>query len=598
MIVQQGQVNTTALTVPGLIVQIVPPSWTLLNGVPTNILGIVGTAIWGPVNSPAIASGVADAALQFGSMQPRKYDLGTAVAAAASQGGAASLRLIRVTDSTDVASSALLKQSFPSAAAVASGGTGYAINDTINIAGGLVLRVLTLSTTAVATVSIVTPGSFTQSTIPTNPAVQTTSSGAGTGATFNLTFPTGLTFSGYYTGSLGNSLQVTLGTGSNSTSGAPTFKATVALPGRVAEVFDNIGGTANTLYANIVNAINMGASGLRGPSRLVVASLGAATGAPVAQTLTFAGGTDGATTITSATLIGVDTVPRSGMYALRNTSTSVGVLADADDTTQWTNQVSFGLSEGVYMIGVSPAGDTITNFATSVATAGIDSYAMKLLLGDWCYINDNVNGVVRLISPQGFIGGLLANLSPNESTLNKPILGIIGTQKSYVNQKYSQAELQVLGQARGDVIANPCPGGSYFGAQFGHNSSSNAVIHGDNYTRMTNYIASTLNAGMGTYVGKGITKTLARNAKATLDAFFANLAAPSVALPDGMINDWQVVLGLGAGTNNPLSRTALGYLQADVQVQYQAILEFFIVNLQGGQSVQITRVSTSPAPNA
>ena len=35
MIVQQGQINTTALVVPGLIVQIVPPSWTLLNGVPT-----------------------------------------------------------------------------------------------------------------------------------------------------------------------------------------------------------------------------------------------------------------------------------------------------------------------------------------------------------------------------------------------------------------------------------------------------------------------------------------------------------------------------------------------------------------------------------
>src|SRR4051812_30767844 len=103
-IVQQGSINTTALIVPDLIIQIVPPSWTLLNGVPTNILGIVGTANWGPVNSPVIASGVADPARQFGPMQARKFDLGTAVAAAALQ-GAANFRLVRVTDGTDVAAS-------------------------------------------------------------------------------------------------------------------------------------------------------------------------------------------------------------------------------------------------------------------------------------------------------------------------------------------------------------------------------------------------------------------------------------------------------------------------------------------------------------
>ena len=589
MIVQAGQINTTGLVVPGLIVQIVPPSWTLLNGVPTNILGIVGTATWGPVNSPTIASGVADTSNQFGQMQPRKYDLGTVVAAAASQGGAASLRLVRVTDGTDVAASSILKQQAIATAIVHSGnaGTGYTVGDTITLPGGGVLTVATVNTGAVATVTITTPGAYTQATIPANPVAQASSSGSGTGAKFDLTFTAGITFTGIYTGSLGNSLQVVIGTGSNSTVGAPTFKITVALPGQVPEVFDNIGGTGNALYVAMAAAINSGNSPLRGPSRLVVATAGSSTGAPALQTLTFAGGTDGATTITSAVLIGVDTTPRTGMYALRGTKTSVAVLADADDSTQWTNQVVYGLSEGTYMIAVSPAGDTITNFASTIATAGIDSYAIKVLLGDWIYINDNVNNLVRLISPQGFIGGLLANLTPNNSTLNKKIQGIIGTQKSYANQQYSQAELQALGLARGDVIANPCPGGSYFGAQFGHNTSSNAVIHGDNYTRMTNYIAATLNGGMGIYVGQTITPTVMVNAKATLDSFFAALAQPSVAMPDGMINDWLVKLDK---TNNPFTRTALGYMQADCQVQYQSILEFFIVNLQGGQSVVIQRV--------
>ncbi|MCE9565845.1 MAG: phage tail protein [Planctomycetes bacterium] len=507
-IVQQGQINTNALIVPDLIVQIVPPSWTLLNGVPTNILGVVGTATWGPVNSPTIASGVADTSSQFGQMQARKFDLGTAVAAAALQ-GAANFRLVRVTDGTDAAAS----------------GT------------------------------------------------------AGTG--------TGITFTAKYTGSLGNSLSVIIGAGSNSTAGAPTFKVTVALPGYLPEVFDNIGGTGNAIFANMVSAINLGQSGLRGPSQLVVATLGSGTTAPsVPLTVTMSGGTDGATTITSAVLVGLDTVPRKGMYALRSTGASVAMLADADDSTQWTTQVAYGLSEGTYMIMTGPAGDTISNAVSVKSTAGIDSYAAKLLFGDWVYINDNVNNQIRLISPQGFAAGLLSNLSPEQSSLNKQMLGIVGTQKSYANQQYSNAELQTLGLAGIDVITNPVPGGRYFGARFGHNTSSNAVVHGDNYTRMTNYIASTLNAGMGTYIGRLISPTEMNQAKATLDAFFSNMAQ------QGMIQEWRVVLDL---TNNPPSRTALGYQQADVKVRYLAINEFFLINVEGGQSVVIRNGSPTPA---
>src|SRR5580704_5222287 len=104
MISQAGAINTTALIVPDLYVQIVPPSITLLNGVPTNVLGIVGTATWGPVNSPTIVGGMADYAQQFGAIQNRKFDAGTAVAAAVLQ-GAANFRIVRVTDGTDFAAS-------------------------------------------------------------------------------------------------------------------------------------------------------------------------------------------------------------------------------------------------------------------------------------------------------------------------------------------------------------------------------------------------------------------------------------------------------------------------------------------------------------
>ena len=515
-IFQLGQLNTTALIVPDLYVQIVPPQVTLLNGVPTNILGMVGTASWGPVNAPTIVAGMADFAQKFGPVMPRKYDLGTGIAAAVLQ-GAANFRCVRVSDGTDAAATLALKD-------------------------------------------VTTP-----------------------------TAATGLTLSGKYTGSLGNQLVASVFNGSQ----ANTFRLVVAMPGLVPETFDNIPGTGAALWTNMANAVNLGQGGLRGPSQLVTAAAGTSSAAPALVTnAAFAGGTDGAATITAATLVGVDTVPRKGMYALRNTGTSIAALIDADDATEWTAQVAFGLSEGIYMIMVGPAGDSIANAVSAKTTAGIDSYAAKLLFGDWIYWNDPVNSQLRLISPQGFVAGLLANLAPQGSSLNKQLYGIVGTEKSMQNQTYSSADLQALVEAGIDLIANPVPGGSYFGARTGHNSSSNAVIQGDNYTRMTNYIAATLNAGMGIYVGQLQTPTVRLQAKATLDNYLYNLEQQGqIGTADGSAA-FAVVLD---DSNNPPARVALGYMQADVQVVYLSIIEKFLVNIEGGQSVQVVSQGATPA---
>ncbi len=94
-----------------------------------------------------------------------------------------------------------------------------------------------------------------------------------------------------YTGTLGNSLQVTLAAGS----AANSWKVVVALPGLVPEVYDNIGAglSGNALWMAIANAINTGVSGLRGKSALVVATAGTGATAPIVATYTLAGGTDG-----------------------------------------------------------------------------------------------------------------------------------------------------------------------------------------------------------------------------------------------------------------------------------------------------------------
>lgn len=511
-VVQQGSINTTALIVPNAYIQIVPPQVTLLNGNPTNILGVVGTAAWGPKNSPVTVSSMADYARQFGSLQNRKYDAGTQVAAAVLQ-GANNIRVVRVTDTTDVAATVV---------------------------------------------------------------VQTNC----------------ITFTSKYTGSLANADTVTVANGT----AANSYKVTVARAGLVPEIFDNITGTGNALWVNMASAINNGQSGMRGPSQLIVATAGAGTSTPTLAAYALAGGTDGATTITGTVLVGVDTVPRAGMYALRNTGSSVAFLADCDDTTTFAAQVAFALSEGIYMVGVTPAGDTISNAVTTKATAGIDSYAFKYLFGDWITWLDTVNNVTRAISPQGFVAGLLSNLSPEQSSLNKQLYGIVGTQKSALSQQYSDAELQTLGQAGIDVITNPVPGGSYFGTRFGHNSSSNPVTNGDNYTRMTNYIAYTLGAGLGKFVGKLQSKQAQdptrRSAKATLDTFFENMRAPNSLTGYGMIDDFSVQLDKN---NNADSRIALGYMQADVKVVYLSVVEKFLVNMEGGQSVSVVRQSVQLA---
>lgn len=517
-IIQAGSVNTTALSVPDLYVQIVPPQLLALNGIASNLVGAVGSASWGPVNQPVVLGSYADLTIAFGPPVARKYDLGTQVAVACAQGAAAFVG-VRVTDGTDVAASYALLYS--------SGG-----------------------------------------------------------------YPALLT--ALYSGSLGNQIGLALQPGSK----AGSWRLVLSLPGRVPEVFDNIDATAGavTFWNNLVAAVNHGTGALRGPSGLVVASLGTATTTtPAAITgQSLLNGTDGASGVTATSLVGVDGSARSGLYALRGQGCAMALLADCDTPSTWSTQVAFGLSEGVYMILTGPAGDTISNAIVSKQAAGVDSYAAKLMFGDWLSWFDQTNQITRLVSPQGFVAGRLSNLSPEQSSLNKPLYGIVASQRSGVvgssqSSTYSNAELTTLFQAGIDVICNPAPGGPYWTVRSGHNTSSNAAVNTDSYTRLTNYLAATLAAGMGGFVGQLITTTLFANIRATLLGFLGNLLGQGVLGSSTGATPYAVVCG---ASNNPQSRTSLGYVQADVQVTYQGINEKFLVNLQGGSTVQVTSASS------
>jgi hypothetical protein len=526
-IVQQGSINTTALIVPDLYVQIVPPQNIVINGVPTNIVGVVGTAQWGPVNKVAVIGSMAQYSQNFGAIQNRAYDMGTQVATAVQQ-GASNFRCVRVTDGTD-----------------------------------------------------------TQASV----TVQTT----------------GITFKAAYTGTLGNSVTITLAAGSL---GTGYVKLTVGLAGFQPEIYDNIPypttGTVS-VWQNIVTAVTLGMgqftgasnNPLRGPSLLITASNASSSTslAPTLTSYTLSGGTDGVTSVADATLLGTNaSYPLTGMYALSGQGCGIIVIPDMSGTTTWSAQQAFGLAQGAYMILAAPAGTGVNDGGaatiTMAQTAGLAAtYATKLMNGDWLYWLDQVNNVVRLVSPQGFIAGRLANLSPEQSSLNKPIYGILGSQKSGLNttgtaQTYSAAELGNLIANGIDVICNPAPGGAYWAARSGHNTSLNAAINGDVYTRLTNYIASTLNAGMGLYVGAVINIELFNQIRATLLSFLQALLSQRIlGTTDGKL-PFSVVCDI---SNNPNSRTGIGYVQADVQIKYQGINEKFIVNVEGGATVNVNR---------
>ena len=69
---------------------------------------------------------------------------------------------------------------------IGAGGSGYSVSDTITLSDGVEVTVDTVSGGAVTAASISSRGSAT--TLPSNPVAQVSTSGSGTGATFNLTW--------------------------------------------------------------------------------------------------------------------------------------------------------------------------------------------------------------------------------------------------------------------------------------------------------------------------------------------------------------------------------------------------------------------------
>jgi hypothetical protein len=622
-----GQQNLSALSVPAVYADIILPTPFLL-GTPTNIEGLVGAASWGPLNSLIAVSKPVDAALAIGPPVVRTYDMSSYVSAASQVGGSIGFYCVRVSDGTDVAATGTLQSAAtgtvtftanPIAAStltinsvaitfVASGAVGNQVNVQGSLSATLAALMAFLATTTTAGL-VACNYSLTSNVLTVNAnaggvggnafTLATTVVGAAASAATLLGgAASALTVTAKYSGILGNSIAVSVQNGSK----AGSFLANIAFPGLTPQQYNNVTGAGNAFWVALANAINNGNS-TQGPSTVVVATAGAATGVPVlASPVTLSGGTDGAAGVTDAILMGQDINPRKGMYVLRSSNVDAFTLCDLSTIADYAAINSFGISETCLPVFATVSGDTISDALSIRTNAGIDSPWFWLILGDWPTWYDSFNQVSRLISPAAFGIGICGNLSPQISPLNKPLQGISSTQRSQLGQPYSEVELSLINTGGIDAILSPqaSPGGFYYSFASARNASSNTAANGIEYTRLTNFlIRAAQSKAAGSFIGQlqsiQPNDQTRANAKALFDGFSAQLASPQVGLGingQGMIDSpWSVVCDL---TNNPPNLQAQGYLFLYWTVRYLNTIRYFVVKFQGGGNVTVSTQNTQP----
>ncbi|SMF96040.1 Phage tail sheath protein [Methylomagnum ishizawai] len=483
---------------------------------------------------------------------------------------------------------------------VVSAGHGYAPGDTITLRQGgasSVAAVLTVTHTKVVSAAIVDGGTG------GTDGTQTVTGTTGTGTRFQasvtvsdgaITDIVSITTAGDYTanpanidsehvtgaGLSGAALSVALGvlTAAITTAGdypafppgSPATQASTSGDGSGAMFSISWGVGSIAITAGGKNYPNTVTASLSGGSPTVAATLGDVT-------------TQNWADVAASRLVGVDGSNRTGMYGLRGAGALTFALVDCDDPATWSEQLAFALETGSYAHAALPAGlyADVAGAVAAKAAAGVVDYGLHVWHGDWCYFNDAANGVRRLVSPATYAAGLRAALGPEQSILNKPLNGVVGTESTAANRVYSGAELSDLVEAGIDVVTNPIPVGDAYGSRLGINCDVNTAQRSDAYTALTHFLAHSFENFGGRFVGRVQTPREAQEVDDAFDFFLGGL----------------VDLGMIGDVNNPgkrgkaysvavdTSKASLGYQSVNLKVVYLGIIRYFIVNLEGGSTV-------------
>jgi hypothetical protein len=636
-IIPAATFNAASLSADDLYIVIQnPPGF--IRGVPTDVIGVPGTASWGPVNQPMYMGSAHDALTNVGPISAASlidpHDLATDLALAfgqATSGGTLEGFAVRVTDGTDTAASA----SVPGAASstgetVVVGGTahtGDVLNLTVTstaLTGSPITVTHTMtSTDTLATAAVALAAAVNANAVlaaagiialsvssgefevyqPTalSPQATFSESVTGGGATTTLTLGSGsaatagMTLSGIYTGTLGNALQITMQAGASTGS----FTALLALPSIGAqESYPNIAGGVG-FWSALVSAINNGVSGVRGPSQIARASApNNAVGAPTLATTTCAGGTDGRSGVTTSTLIGSDSAqPRTGLFALRQMSPAVGVawIAGNVDPNANASLLSFAQTEGALALTAFATGTSTATATAAVATNGVHDPAF-MYTKDWIYWYDPVNAQVRLSPPTAIEGGLIATLPPQVNPGNEAVSMVIGTERVSPTgtQPYTLGEIGQLANAGISFIYNPIPAGSQYGIRTAQTTSLNPATAGPEWWRTSVFLARSFASVMGAFVDQNQSQQpndpLRNAVKNQLNTFLQSLVGANGV--QGVIDAYSVICTFSAspsatagnGVNTP-SSIAQHYLYVLVRVTFLSSVRFFVLSQVGGTTV-------------
>lgn len=631
--------NPASLQASGFYVQIInPPSY--IRGVPTDVVGAVGTASWGPVNQAVHCGSGQDGVMAFGPITAAAltdpYDLATDINNAFIQASSqASLEgwFVRVTDGTDVAASVALAGAATAAAetatvggtiaagntlsltATASGITGSPVTvtytcitgDTVDTAAaGLAAQVNANAALAAADVVALVSGAvislYTPSTLTATWSEAVTPSTGGPTLTLatGTASTAGITLDAIYTGSGGDNISVTIAAGTQT----GTFNVALVPPfGGNSEIFYNLPSAG--FWQALYNALANGTSPARGPSHIargVSGTVNNAVGAPTPGTYSLAGGKDGRTGVVTATLIGSDTAqPRTGLYALRNLNPGVGIvwITGLTDPTAAPDVLAFGTSESCSTLFPFASGTSTEAATAAVATNGIADPSFNYVK-DWIYWFDTANKQQRLSPPTAFVGGMWATYAPQNSMDNKPVNGVIGTERNNPitgNQPYTLSEIGQLQAAGITIVTNPINAGAMWGTWGGRSTSADPATQPSEYWRMTTFLARSVAGFGGKYVAALQSQQpgdpLRRKIKTELNNFFTGLG--------NQIDGFTVICELstagnakpGYGINTPAS-IAQHYLYAMCVVRYLSSVWYFIMSLQGGTTVQVQIATAQP----
>lgn len=629
-IITSGNINIAALQADDAYIQVVAPP-NFVTGVPTDVIGLVGTASYGPVGVPIHMGSGNDAVQNFGPMSAVSvtdtHDLATDLFMAFGQSSSqATLEgwATRITDGTDTPSATTI-----AVAATATPATAT-LTGTLTFADGLQLIATstaiagspvtvtyttragdTLTTMAAGLVALInsTPALtavgvfasnvaglitiFWPSTVSPNIVWTRNVTGAGTEViTIGTTTPSvgGVTVTSLFTGTLGNQSTMTIAAGTATGS----WTVTLSPPTGLSEIFFGLP-TVGFAQA-LTNAINLGQSPQRGPSNSFRATIALpAVGAPTAGVANFTGGTDGRSGVTTAMMIGnVSLSPPTGVFSLGNLNPPVGIvwLCGVTDSAAPASLLTFNQTFGATSLCPLATGLTVAGAISAANATGVADPSIGFIK-DWVYFYDTINGIQRLIAPSPVIGGMWATRGPQESPGNKPVSLVLGTERNNPqtgNQPYALSDIGQMEQAGILLITNPIPRGQIFGCRHGQSSSLVGSTKPLEYWRMTMYLARSASTFIGSYVDE----LQSQRPNDPLRAAFKLQSNQFLKLLRGLgqIDNFLVTCAFssspsaqpGLGMNTPAS-IAQHYMFALWQVTYLSSVRFFILSLQGGTTV-------------